>query len=254
MGGFRVIKVLYVDIETAPNTADVWGLWNQNVGLSQLRSSARIIGVGAKWRGAKGVKWFSEFDHGQEQMLERVHKLYDQADVVVTYNGDSFDHKHLNAAWVKAGITPPSPFVSLDLYKVVKQNFRFPSKKLAYVAQELLGDTKVKHSGHQMWRDCLDDGVDPDVKRRAWRDMARYCKQDVALMEPLHEVLTPWLPARVNAALMAGPSDVVCCQKCGGEHLRARGTAYTASRAYPQYQCVDCGGWTRDRKASWSVA
>lgn len=247
------MKVLYVDLETSPNIADVWGLWDQTVGLSQLRESSRIIGFGAKWQGAKGVKWVSEYDpatgelSGHQQMLEAAHKLYDQADVIVTYNGDRFDNKHFNAAWAVAGITPPSPSKSLDLFKVVKRQFKFPSNKLAYVADRLLGDTKVSHSGHQMWRDCLDPGVDPERKRKAWAMMAKYCRQDVALLEPLHEKLLPWLPNSVNAALMQGGEG---CQKCGSDDLESRGTAYTATRAYPQFRCRSCGGWTRGKAAT----
>lgn len=252
-------RVLYVDIETSPNIADVWGLWQQNVGLAQLRQSSRIMGFGAMWRGAKRVRWYSEYDpktgemDGQQAMLEAAWKLYDQADVVVTYNGDKFDHLHFNAAWVTAGMTPPSPVLSMDLYKTVKKNFRFPSNKLAYVSERLLGDTKVKHAGHQMWRDCLDPEVDDATRRKAWAAMARYCRKDVALMEPLHDRLTPWLPAKVHMGLIGG-KDSFGCQKCGSEELVSRGVAYTATRAYRQFCCRVCGGWTRDTRAAWAVS
>ena len=250
-------RVLYIDIETSPNVADVWGLWNQNVGLTQLKQASRIMGFGYKWKGSSRAKWHGEYNtvtgefSEKEAMLLEAHRLYDEADVVVTYNGDSFDHKRFNASWVEAGITPPAPFVSLDLYKVVKKNFRFPSNKLAYVADKLIGDTKVKHSGHMMWRECLDHDIDATTRRKAWASMARYCRQDVVLMEPLHEKLLPWLPATVNAALLAGPTDTILCRKCGSADLESRGTAYTATRAYPQYRCRGCGGWTRDTAWSW---
>ena len=242
-------RVLYVDIETSPNIADVWGLWNQNVGLTQLRESSRIIGFGAKWRGAKRVQWYSEYNREtgelseHEAMLQAAYDLYEEADVVVTYNGDRFDHLHFNAEWVTAGMTPPSPVKSIDLYKTVKKNFRFPSNKLAYVADRLIGDTKVSNGGHLLWRHCLDPEVDAETRRKAWNMMARYCRQDVALMEPLHDKLEPWLPATVNMALIGGSPEG--CTKCGGCSLEKRGIAYTASRAYQQFRCRDCGGWLR---------
>jgi len=34
------MQILLLDIETAPNTAHVWGLWNQNVSLNQLMESS----------------------------------------------------------------------------------------------------------------------------------------------------------------------------------------------------------------------
>lgn len=247
------MNILYLDIETSPNIADVWGLWDQNVTLDRLRESARIMGFGYQWAGQKRAKWVGENTHSHVDMLVIAHSLYDVADVVVTYNGDKFDHKHLNAGWVLHGITPPSPSKSLDLYKIVKKNFRFPSNKLDYVADRLLGDSKIKHKGYQMWKECLDPDIDPKIKARAWSDMAKYCKKDVELLPPLHEILIPWAPPSINVSLFNGPGDCLACQKCGSEDLEPRGTAYTASRAYPQYRCRNCGGWTRDRKSAWSI-
>lgn len=244
-------RVLYVDIETSPNIADVWGLWDQNVGLAQLRESSRVIGFGAKWRGQKTVHWYSEYEHGREEMLKAAHDLYDQADVVVTYNGDKFDHLHLNAEWVTTGLAPPSPCQSLDLYKVVKKQFRFPSNKLQYVAERLLDDSKIQNGGHSLWRRCLDPGVDELVKQKAWRLMARYCKQDVALLEPLHDRLEAWLPVKVNFSIIGGEPAQLGCHKCGSDDLESRGFAYTTTRAYRRYRCRGCGGWTRDQKSAW---
>lgn len=245
-------RVLYVDLETSPNIADVWGLWGQNVGLAQLKQSARVIGFGAKWRGQKRVAWYGENNVGHEAMIRTAHQLYDQADIIVTYNGDRFDHKHFNSEWVSAGLTPPSSYQSIDLFKTVKKEFKFPSNKLQYVANRLLKDGKLSHGGHVLWNQCLDPDVDPAAKKRAWATMAKYCKQDVALLEPLHDKLTPWLPAKVNMALY-DRSEELGCQKCGGHDLESRGTAYTATRAYPQYRCRSCGGWTRDPRSSWSL-
>lgn len=251
------VKVLYLDIETSPNIADVWGLWQQNVGLPQLRRASRTIGFGFKWRHGSKAKWVGEYNGATgeldlyDEMLARVHALLDEADVVVTYNGDGFDLKILNSEFAVAGLAPPSPCVSIDLFKVVKKNFRFPSKKLAYVADVLIGDTKVQNGGHVLWRRCLDDGVDPEVRRKAWALMARYCRQDVDLLEPLHEKLEPWLPASVNLSIIGGPREEMGCPKCGGEEVEKRGFAYTATRAYQRLRCKGCGGWFKGGKAAW---
>jgi hypothetical protein len=261
-GGRVVAKVLYLDIETSPNVADVWGLWNQNVGLAQLRQASKTIGFGYKWRHGAKAKWVGIYDRetGEldqyEDMLAKVHALLDEADIVVTYNGDGFDLKILQGEFAMAGMAPPSPCVSLDLFKIVKQNFRFPSKKLAYVADVLIGDTKVQNGGHVLWRRCLDPDVEPEVRRKAWALMSRYCRQDVDLLEPLHEKLEPWVPAKVNMALIGGPREEAGCGKCGAEadELERRGFAYTATRAYQRFRCRACGGWSRGSKMEWSAA
>ena len=43
------MKTLTLDIETAPQVAHVWGLWQQNVGLPQLLESGYVMCFAAKW-------------------------------------------------------------------------------------------------------------------------------------------------------------------------------------------------------------
>ena len=252
-------RILYIDIETSPNIADVWGLWDQNVSLAQLRQSSRIIGFGYRWNDGKKAKWVSEYNRKtgelseNKAMLEHAYRLYEEADIVVTYNGDSFDHKHLNAAWAKIGLTPPAPSQSIDLFKAVKKNFKFPSNKLAYVADVLIGDTKVQNGGHTLWRQCLDPYVDANTRRRAWATMSRYCRQDVDLLVPLHEKLLPWLPASVNVSVMEGPQTVPVCGKCNSKNLNRGGFAYTSTRAYQRYVCKDCGAWSKGISKEWGI-
>lgn len=235
-------RILYLDIECSPNIADVWGMYDQNVGLSQLKRASRIIGFAYRWNTNARAKWVGENNSSRYSMLEAAHLLYDEADIVVTYNGNSYDHKVLNAEWVKERFTPPSPYKSIDLYRVVSKHFRFPTKKLAYVAQQLIGDTKVSHSGHDLWNACLDPHIDEKTRQAAWQVMSKYCRQDVDLLVPLHDRLLPWLTDVVNIAFLNGQDDG--CPKCGGD-LRPRGWAYTATRKYRRYRCVSCGGWTR---------
>lgn len=251
-------KVLYVDIENSPNVADVWGLWDQNVGLSQLRESSRIIGVGYRWGHQKRSTFLSIYEEGQlndgQQMLQEMRDLYDEADIVVTYNGNSFDNKHLNAAWAVAGIDPPSPVISIDLYRVVRSNFKFPSNKLDYVASRLVGDHKVANTGHVLWRQCLDADIDPETRRKAWALMAKYCKKDVDLLVPLHAKLTPWLPESINMAVIGGPTLHNACPKCTSTDVQSRGYRYTRTRAYKQYLCKACKGWFRGTRCEWGPA
>lgn len=245
-------KVLYTDLETSPIVAHIWGLRDLNVGINQIVQDPEIIGQGYKWAGTRGARYVSTWDDGgRSAMLNNAWRLLDEADVVVHYNGDRFDIPWLNGEFARVGLTPPSPFKSIDLYKVVRKNFRFPSYKLDYVAHALLGQRKLATGGHQLWVDCLNG----DEKARA--KMARYCRRDTALLEPLLEFLRPWLGAQVNFALYEGAE--LACQKCGkADALRPKGTAYTATMAYPQYLCDTkrggCGGWSRDKKSAFSTA
>jgi hypothetical protein len=250
-------KILYTDIETSPILAHIWSLRDLNVGLNQIIQDPEVIGVGYRWNDQRGAKYVSTWDHedlgGRAFMLGTVHALLDEADVVVHYNGDRFDIPWLNGEFARIGLTPPSPFKNIDLYKVARKNFRFPSYKLQYVSTALGLAGKHQTGGHGLWVACLNG----DEKARA--KMARYCKQDVNLLPDLLEKLRPWLGAQVNFALWSEQGAELACQKCGkAEFLRPKGTAYTATMAYPQYLCCPdrggCGGWTRDKKSAGTTA
>ncbi len=54
------MKILLLDIESSPNTAHVWGLWQQNVSINQLMESSYVLCYAAKWLGQKDVLFDSD--------------------------------------------------------------------------------------------------------------------------------------------------------------------------------------------------
>ena len=84
-------------------------------------------------------------------MLEGIHSLLDEADAVCHYNGTKFDMPTLNKEFLVHRMTPPPPMKQIDLLRVVKSQFRFPSNKLDYVAQRLGLGKKKDHEGHTLW-------------------------------------------------------------------------------------------------------
>ena len=236
-------RILTIDIETSPNLAHVWGLWDQNVSLNQLRESTRVLCYAAKWYGKRPVEFRSEHHDGREAMVLRAHALLDEADVLVTYNGKRFDTPHLRREFLEAGLAPPSPFREVDLCQVVKSRFRFPSNKLDYVAQTLGLGSKLKHEGHGLWVKVLAGD------EQAWRRMARYNKQDVVLTEQLYDRLRPWITGHPHMGILTG-TEGIACPRCGGTRLQKRGFAYTPLGVYQQLQCQaeGCGSWSRGGK------
>ena len=182
------MKILLLDIETTPLQVYTWGLWDQNIGINQIIKSTEMMCFGAKWLGQKSVTFKSVHHDGKKTMLEELHKLMDEADVLVGWNSAAFDHKHINREFLENGMTPPAPTKDLDLMSITKANFQFPSNKLDYVAQKLGVGSKVKHSGFELWIKCM-DGDD-----KAWREMKKYQIQDVQLLDSLYDILLPWFP------------------------------------------------------------
>lgn len=236
------MRRLVLDIETSPSLAHVWGLWNQNVSLSQLRESGRVICFAAKWYGERGVLFYSDFHDGHEAMVRGARELMDEADAIIHYNGKRFDMPHLHREILTAKLDPPSPHQDIDLCDVAKRRFRFVSNKLDHVAAELGVGSKVKHAGHSLWTRCMAG------EEKAWDTMRRYNVGDVRLTEKLYTRLLPWIPGHPNHNLYTGDAEDVC-PNCGGSKLQRRGYKATGVSTYQQYQCQDCGRWCRGKQA-----
>jgi len=221
-------------------TAHTWGLWQQNVGLNQILKSTEVMCFGARWYGQKKVIFKSVHHDGKEGMLSELHALMDEADVVCGWNSASFDHKHIRREFLEAEMLPPSPTKDLDLMRVVKSQFRFPSNKLDYVAQRLGVGAKVQHSGFELWIKCM-AGDD-----KAWKEMKEYQIQDVNLLIDLYEKLLPWIKNHPNFPIHNGFE--AGCVNCGSSNLQRRGYEKTGTATYQRLHCQNCGKWNRSTK------
>lgn len=236
------MRTLLLDIETAPNTAHVWGLWQQNVGLPQLLESSYTLCWAAKWYGDEGIFFDSVKRSTPAKMIKGIHKLLDAADAVVHYNGTRFDIPTLNKEFLLHSLTPPAPSKNIDLLKVAKGKFRFPSNRLDYVAQHLGLGSKSKHEGHTLWIKCMAGDT------KAWKEMETYNKNDVVLLEKVYDRFKPWIKTHPNHSIYS-PVDSVCCPNCGSNHYHHRGFAYTSAAKYKRLQCQTCGTWFRTGKS-----
>jgi hypothetical protein len=230
------VKILLLDIETAPNLAHVWGAWQQNIGMSQLLEPGYMLCWAAKWLGEKEV-YFGSVRQGSGRMVREIHRLMSEADAICTYNGNRFDLPTLNKEILMAGLAPPPPSKSIDLLRVVKAKFRFPINKLDYVAKQLEIGAKVEHEGHELWIKCMAGDND------AWRRMCAYNVGDVRLLEKLYQKLKPWIKGHPNAGLYGDKSEV--CPKCGSDTYQRRGFEHTSACTYQRFQCMKCRGWFR---------
>jgi hypothetical protein len=231
-------KILLLDIEMAPNVAHVWGIWDQNIGLNQLRESSYVMCYAAKWLGDKKMMFDSVKKSGDKKMLAGIHKLLDEADAVIHYNGKRFDIPSLNKEFLLHNMFPPAPFKEIDLLTVAKGRFRFVSNKLDYVAQSLGLGKKTEHSGHELWVQCM-AGIP-----KAWKLMEEYNKNDVILLEKVYERFKPWIRNHLNNNVINGTTD--CCPTCQSKNIQKRGFNITTTSRYQRYQCRDCGNWFRD--------
>ena len=238
--GLTLAKTLYWDCETAPALVYTFSFFKTFIGLDQVVEHPRMLGFSYLWEGQKRAKWVSEFDHteGRDGMLKELHALLDEADIVVTYNGKKFDAKWAEGEFLVEGMTPPSPYHHVDLYREIRAHSAFPSGKLDYAAWRLLDDRKVHHAGFSMWKGCMDGD------EKAWREMAKYAKKDTELLPPLHDILRPYIKSHPSIPLLDN-NESMACPKCGSDHVTRRGYLTTAVSKFQRFQCQDCGGWFR---------
>jgi DNA polymerase elongation subunit (family B)/predicted RNA-binding Zn-ribbon protein involved in translation (DUF1610 family) len=230
------MKILLLDIETSPHSVYAWGLFKQNISLSQVKDTSRVLCSAYKWLGERKTNFTSEWTDGVDGMLEKMYNVIEEADAIVTYNGNRFDLPTLNKEFLLTGYRPPAPYKSVDLYRTVKNKFRFASNKLDHVAQQLGLGSKTDHYGFQMWLDVMDGN------KKAQKLMETYNKQDVVLLEKVYDIVLPWIANHPNRSHHSGSA---VCPNCGSKSLQHRGFAITAVGRQQRYQCQDCGKWSK---------
>lgn len=236
------VRILTIDIETKPMKVWSFGLRDQFHPIEAIIDHGGLLCFAAKWVGEKEILFFSEWADGYEAMVKAAHRLLSEADVVVHYNGDKFDTKKLNWEFDRLRLGPPRPFKSIDLMKTNRARFALPSLKLDYLAQQMGVGAKTKHSGLQLWIDCLTDET-PKAQSAARSKMERYNAQDVRITEKVYLRLLPWLTNSPHLAMYTGHE--YSCPYCGKKGLNREGVTHTLVQSYWLNQCPNCGGWSR---------
>jgi len=230
------MKTLFLALEAAPAISYVWRLRENYIPVEHLVQPGYTLCWAARWGGEKEVMFDSVKKSGAARMTRRIHKLLDEADAVVTYNGKSYDIPTLEKDFLRQRLTPPAPFAQIDLYQTAKR-FNFISRKLNFITKQLDLGERVKHRGMDLWTDCMKGDA------KAFKEMEGYNKQDVVLLERAYEILKPWIKGHPNRAIYTDGESPVC-RICGSSNLTRRGKAPTTVGLYQRYQC-ECGAWSR---------
>lgn len=249
------LKILVVDIETAPIMAHVWGLWQQDVSLTQIEKDWHVMAWCAKWfKAADGTVYGPHSNliyrdqrnakdlTDDKEILKDIRKLLDEADIVIGQNSKNFDIKKLNARFILNGLKPYSKFKHVDTKQIASKHFAFTSNKLEYLSEKLCTKhKKSKHAkffGFNLWLACMAGN------KKAWKEMEHYNKRDVLATEELYIKLQPW-DNSINLDLYA--DDVMRKCICGSTKFNKNGFAYTSTGRFQRYCCSNCGAENREK-------
>jgi hypothetical protein len=236
-------------------------LFKNYVSLNQIAADWHVLSWSAKWlesedgsqvygphrkimyadqRNVKNVE-------DDKDLLKGIWDLLNEADVVITQNGKSFDTKKLNARFLLNGFHPPGSVRHIDTKIIASRVFAFTSNKLEYMTDKLCTKyKKLKHTkfpGHEMWTQCLAGNID------AWKEMEQYNKHDVLALEELYHILIPW-DNSLNFNLYHDEVDHVC--KCGSTSFVKNGFYYTSAGKFQKHKCKSCGTEHRDKQNLFS--
>jgi uncharacterized protein YprB with RNaseH-like and TPR domain len=237
-------RVLLFDIETSPHLGYSWGKWEQNV--MAFKSYGFLLCFAWKWLDEKTTHVLGLPNvKSEKQLLLKLHKLLDEADIVVAHNGRSFDVKMVNGYFLHHKIKPPSDYKIVDTKEVAKRHFRFVSNKLDDLGDYLNLGRKIQTGGIELWFDCMKGD------KSAWKKMMDYNKQDVVLLEKVYLRLRPWMDQHPNHNVFMG--RVACCPNCGGHKLHARGYYCTRLTRAQRFQCQSCGAWSHGKPEKLGV-
>ncbi len=250
-------KILSLDIETQRGVVESFDLWPKFIGIDRVVKPTRILCFAAKWHDEDEVMfnaaWTDDDETSYRDMIVAAWDLLDNADFLVTWNGDRFDLQWFQAEFLRLGLGAPSPYRSIDLFKVAKKHFSrgMMSLKLDWSARQLLGDRKTPHGGADLWHDIRYG--DAKAKLAAQQTMMDYNIHDVELTDRLFEKFLPWIGENFALYDSDGADGEVRCTKCASSSVQKRGFFPTKAFMYQRYRCNDCGSWSKGKKMLYST-
>lgn len=164
-----------------------------------------LYGFSAMWDNEKTPKTyflpdypvFKKDIHSDRSVCSDLFKILDQPEpfVAVAHNGNSFDLKIINSRLMINGYPPPqSPRGSLDTLRQTRRIFRMDSNRLDACGQ-VTGVGRKLDTPKGLHQSCYHG--DP----RAFRTMAKYCRQDVVLLRDYFKKIEPWLDIKFSGKL-----------------------------------------------------
>ena len=231
----RPPRILFFDIETAPITGYTWGTYEQSV--IKVLKDWFVLSYAAKFKDDERFFYldqrFSNPIDDDYQLLCGIHHLLSEADICVSHNGIKFDHKKLNARFIKHGLAPLNHYQQVDTLRIARKHFAFTSNKLADLAKFLDCDIqKSSHSkfpGFSMWDEMMKGN------QEAFIECEDYNKTDVDVLIAVYNKLAPWEPS-IN--FQSFYQAQVC--QCGNKAFRKDGFKYSKQGKFQVFRCNNC--------------
>lgn len=253
-------RVLILDVERVKPEYRIrhWGrkIESRYLNYDECVIDARTSLACWSWYNEDEIHSAAEWDKGgRNQFLKRVHRVMEQADVIVTHNGANADEP-----WLLADFTVPRkgapgvdkfkrlpelpPWKTVDTLKVMRSK-RYKGidfRGLDAVCQIVGLPGKTDSYNHL----TMDAAVAGD--REAQEEITSYCKGDVAAERFVYDWLRPGISNHPHL-FVDGKAAMVVCNRCGSAEEMATAKRYMANvLSYQMLRCATCTGY---RRISW---
>jgi hypothetical protein len=234
-------RIAFFDIENAPSLGWFYDP-HKEYNIIHVEQDWFMLSFAWKWAGEKKVQCRALCDYpGYEKnktddshLIKDLHKLFDEADILIAHNGDRFDRRKANSRFLGCGLAPPSDYKTIDTLKIARRQLMQNSNRLGELGQFLKLGGKMPTTGWDLHHRCIKG--DPT----AWPFLKRYNKRDVVLLEQVYEKLRAWAPNHPDLRVYDGRPG---CPNCLATNVQKRGPRVAKTRRYQTYQCQSCGSY-----------
>jgi DNA polymerase elongation subunit (family B) len=244
-------KILIFDIENSMQKVEFLGFpstkYPTRIQPQWIQGPQKIHCIGYKWLGDKKANVISvhdfksafKKDHMNDiNVLTEFNKILKTADAVIGHNMKSFDLKHINTRIMMNKLEPmilPHP---IDTLLLSRSNFNLSSHKLDELARALKLEVRKSPMCRQDWIDCYNGDL------KAFKKMAKYCKQDIQLTEAVYNELYPYVENHPKISRIMGSTNQESyhiCPVCNSKDNVKQGTRGTTTGKKQIRKCKDCG-------------
>lgn len=230
-------KILLFDLEVSPMLAYTYNYYEGRV--QKVVEPKKLLCFSYKWLGETGTpkthtltEWTDD-PKNDYYITYELWRLLDEANLAIAHNGNKFDGKMANTFFVEHNLKPPAPYKMVDTLTAARQKFKFPSNKLDELGKFLGVGQKTAITCNDLWEDCLKGD------KKAYKLMAKYCANDVKLMEDIYWKLMPFAQTPAINKLV---NEELVCPICGGKHFHKKGQVPDATIGVSwRYMCTSCG-------------
>ena len=242
-------KVLYFDLENSLMQAYTFNIWNTNIGGNRINKHSHLLSNSWAFddEEVQGIRLTPEQVKNSDDLLVVVDmiKAIEQADILVSYNGISFDKKVLNTRALHHGLPPIRWGKHYDVMREIKKNFKFPSNSMDNVSKYLGIEGKNTSNHKMLWERCFEWWHYEECEE-ALKQMLVYGKQDIVVLRNLHKRIMGWDKSGVNVGMITKDinglnnkdNHVLLCSHCGSEDVdKLLSKGYTTTTSYDVYRC-----------------